>query len=62
MIHPYLVNARIQSEQLILLNGLMSIEDDLRVEDTGIGSSKDYERYMKMALRIAPNEPSLHFK
>ena len=52
----------IQSEQLILLNGLMSIEDDLQVQNTGIGSSKDYERYMKMALRIAPNEPSLHFK
>lgn len=40
----------------------MEIEDRLATHHGGIGASEDYERYVKMALRIAPNDPDLIYK
>ena len=40
----------------------MQIEDRLATHGNGIGASEDYERYVKMALRIAPDDPSLIYK
>ena len=40
----------------------MEIEDHLVCVNDGPGASEDYERYIKMALRIAPNDSTLLFK
>ena len=40
----------------------MTIENNLVIQTEDIGASEDYERYIKMALRIAPNDPVLLFK
>ena len=40
----------------------MEIEDRLDTQGSGLGESEDYERYVKMALRIAPDDPSLIYK
>lgn len=45
----------------MLLHGAMEIEDSLS-EQQIVGASDDYERYVKLGLQIAPNDPSLLFK
>ena len=40
----------------------MQIEDRLAAQGNGIGASEDYERYVKMALRISPKDPDFIFK
>ena len=40
----------------------MEIEDRLATQGSGLGASEDYERYVKMALRIEPNDPALIYK
>ena len=40
----------------------MEIEDRLAVQGGGIGASKDYEKYIKMALQISPDDPDFIYK
>ena len=40
----------------------MEIDDHLAIHRSDRGASEDYERYVKMALRIAPNDPDLIYK